>query len=1094
MRIVLDLQAAQSLSRYRGIGRYTLSLAKAFAGGASQHELYLALNGHDPDVVAGLIREFDGLVPRDRVRICELPGNIRACDLSNAWRRKLATAVYETFISSFEADFVWHGSLFEGWGDDTVTGLGSGYQDRRHMATLYDLIPMQYAEETFGNAWHRSWYYQRLALVKRCRMLFAISDHARREAMEALRIPGERIVAISGAAHETFVKTGMDAGEWAAWEEGIGLGRDFLLYAGGYDAHKNVGGLVSAYAMLPGSLRRMYPLVLAGHCRASAQRDLERHGRLQGLAGSELLFTGSVTDRQLAQLYSQCSGFVAPSLHEGLGLPVLEAMACGAPVVGSGTTGLAEVIGLPDAMFDPRSVSSMADKLLRLLTDSGFSETLREYARVQNKRFTWGKSASRALAAIEEAGKADRSSAASGVPRPRLYVVSPVPPIQSGIADYAARLLRELGAMYRVVLILDQHENTDPWVQANFPVRSWTWLRDQPRMDARILYHFGNSEFHTHMFELLRRHPGVVMLHDSLLGGVRNWMAEQGGEERQFLQALYESHGYRAILDDARDGRAATIDRYPMSADVLRLAQGVLVHSQHAVELCRRFFGRGAADRLVRIPFPVPARDTDRRAARTILRFQPDDLLVCSFGMLAPTKLNHRLVAAWAHSSLASRPDCHLVFVGERHRGAYGEQLHRDIEALPHSERVHVTDFVSARKYSDYLDAADFVVQLRSTSRGETSAALFDALSRGKATIVNAHGSAAELPDGKVLKLDDEFSDEELMEALEMLAESREMRDRLGGEAQTWVRQAHNPADVAARYRDVIEECACGPWRGEARRQLDDLHRAKDLEAPETESLAPDWKQAGEMLLVNEPRLGCPRVFLDVTSAATGDFGSAQGQAVQNLVSALLRIEQTKYRIEPVRLFHGRYLHATHFGFSAIGRGEVRIPETPVRPEYGDLFLGLDSSAGLACENGALLQRWHVLGMRMVFLVGERFAGQEGVNQSVNPPLQQTRWLEFVAQYADSLVCPSRDQVGDLQEWLCRYAPDGRTPPVVGYLHSGSVCSTIQAGDVPSVPGGDRDLAESWRKASEILWEMLLDAGHSHWFASPEGSSGTVTS
>src|SRR5699024_7063387 len=105
----------------------------------------------------------------------DLPGSIEAGNRERTWWRRQATAAYEVFLSRFNADFVWHGSLFEGWGDNAVTGLGTGCQDHRQIATLYDLIPLRYPEETFQEARQRDWYYRRLALVKRCRMLFAIS-------------------------------------------------------------------------------------------------------------------------------------------------------------------------------------------------------------------------------------------------------------------------------------------------------------------------------------------------------------------------------------------------------------------------------------------------------------------------------------------------------------------------------------------------------------------------------------------------------------------------------------------------------------------------------------------------------------------------------------------------------------------------------------------------------------------------------------------------------------------------------------------------------------------------------------------------------
>ena len=108
-----------------------------------------------------------------------------------------------------------------------------------------------------------------------------------------------------------------------------------------------------------------------------------------------------VTDDDLVALYSLCKLFVLPSLHEGFGLPALEAMACGAAVIGSNTTSIPEVIGRNDAMFDPSSAHAIARIMQRALTDQAFHESLRRHGLQQAKKFSWDITARRALKAFE---------------------------------------------------------------------------------------------------------------------------------------------------------------------------------------------------------------------------------------------------------------------------------------------------------------------------------------------------------------------------------------------------------------------------------------------------------------------------------------------------------------------------------------------------------------------------------------------------------------------------------------------------------------------------------------------------------------------
>ena len=104
--------------------------------------------------------------------------------------------------------------------------------------------------------------------------------------------------------------------------------------------------------------------------------------------------------------------------------------------------------------------------------------------------------------------------------RPRLAYVSPLPPEQSGIADYSAELIPELARHYDIDVIVDQPKVSDLEVVANCPVRDPAWFADNAASYDRILYHFGNSPFHKHMFDLLERFPGTVVLHDFFLSSV----------------------------------------------------------------------------------------------------------------------------------------------------------------------------------------------------------------------------------------------------------------------------------------------------------------------------------------------------------------------------------------------------------------------------------------------------------------------------------------------------------------------------------------------------------------------------------------------
>jgi len=185
----------------------------------------------------------------------------------------------------------------------------------------------------------------------------------------------------------------------------FGIPRPFILYTGGADERKNLPRLIEAYAALPTSLHTGHQLVFAGQMSDGKTAQFKHLACGAGLNADELVFTGYVTDKDLVQLYNLCKLYVFPSWHEGFGLPVLEAMACGAPVIGSNTTSLPEVIGLDEALFDPFDVQAIRDKIEHGLTDEAYLAHLRTHGLMQSKRFSWDSTAQRAIIAWEGLAK-----------------------------------------------------------------------------------------------------------------------------------------------------------------------------------------------------------------------------------------------------------------------------------------------------------------------------------------------------------------------------------------------------------------------------------------------------------------------------------------------------------------------------------------------------------------------------------------------------------------------------------------------------------------------------------------------------------------
>src|SRR6266513_1832852 len=257
MRIVVDLQACQTASRERGIGRYSLALARSMAGAAGSHEMWLALNGGFPESTDQIRYEFRDLIAKERIAVFATPAPVAEIEPSNAWRSRAAEAIRETFLADLAPDIVHVSSLFEGLVDDATTSIGLQRHAHASAVTLYDLIPLL-RPEVLPSAIANDWYGRKLESLKRSDILLAISNYARQEVTAELGVHADRVAVISTAASEHFRPLTFTQDEIASHRARFGLTKPFVLYAGGFDARKNVSNLIAAFGSLPLPMRADY--------------------------------------------------------------------------------------------------------------------------------------------------------------------------------------------------------------------------------------------------------------------------------------------------------------------------------------------------------------------------------------------------------------------------------------------------------------------------------------------------------------------------------------------------------------------------------------------------------------------------------------------------------------------------------------------------------------------------------------------------------------------------------------------------------------------------------------------------------------------
>ena len=226
---------------------------------------------------------------------------------------------------------------------------------------------------------------------KRADGLIAVSESSRNDAVRLLGIPQEKIQVIYPGVPEAYFSIDQRHVERVRAE--LRLGRRYLLYVGTIEPRKNVDLLLDAYGDLAPSISGEFDLVIAGSHGWASQATMRRLKN----SPPNVRYLGYVPESDLPALFAGAAAFVYPSLYEGFGFPVAQAMAAGVPVITSGVSSLPEISGGAAVLIDPRSRIELRDAIENLLTSPSRLTELSEKGRTQALRFSWPAAAARSL-------------------------------------------------------------------------------------------------------------------------------------------------------------------------------------------------------------------------------------------------------------------------------------------------------------------------------------------------------------------------------------------------------------------------------------------------------------------------------------------------------------------------------------------------------------------------------------------------------------------------------------------------------------------------------------------------------------------------
>ncbi|WP_457913557.1 glycosyltransferase [Candidatus Gillettellia adelgis] len=1020
------MQGLQAINAKRGIGQYTYYLVRNLLEVNKDHEVFLLLNSMLSKKINYIYSEFSAFLPKKNIVIWSGTGSVSAINKNNNIRREINEKIREACINKISPDILLITSLFEGLLDDAVTSVRCINSKIPTAIILYDLIPLIYKEIYLKNCVIKRWYLEKINHLRRANLLLSISNSSGYEAEKYLGFNKSNVINISADCSQRFKKIQLSENERLIISKRYSLNTSFILYTGGIDHRKNIAGLLKAFSLLPESLRKKHQLVIVCCMENRDRYRLNQLCREYKLDKTDVIFTGYIAKSELIVLYNICMFFIFPSWHEGFGLPILEAMRCGKAVIGGNLSSIPEVIANKEALFDPYNSQSIADKIEKILTDNDFKVSLEKHCALQAQAFSWAFSAKNTWKALEKLHENNLNCRRSLTPlivnRRRLAFISPLPPAKTGVASYSIELLAELSRHYIIDVIIEKNKKiTDLDIIASCNIRDMQFFEKHSERYERVLYHFGNSIFHGYMFKLLHDYPGVVVLHDFFISGVILHIDLVSAELPGMLtQELHKSEGWPAVLmrysaKDIND----VIYKYPCNISVLQNSLGVIAHSDFSRKLASLLYGYINPFDWAIIPLlRTPVYNVSRLHARQKLRINEKRFVVCSFGFLGPTKLNHKLLSAWLHSSLSVNKECLLIFVGENDQGSYGMNLLESIKKSNRGKRITITGWVSLTDYKTWLSAADIAVQLRGFSRGETSGAVLDCMNYGIATIVNANGSFADLDDGSVVKLSDEFLETDLIDALMLLYKDIDYREKLKATAVANIRILHQPRTCAEQYKMAIE-------RFYEHSDCSEKKLINDIFSDIHHDISGEYFNLATAIANNyEPEPRRKQILIDISEFVQRNAKSGIQRVVSAILKQLLHSAPCGWIVEAVysKESSRTYSYARNFTCQFLNIPSNWTQDSPIEMWQGDVFLGLDWQPSIILSNQKFFCEMYQRGIKVYFIVYDLLPILSSENFFPGAKDTYEKWLSFITQF-DGAICISQTVANELTHWIRYHYP-----------------------------------------------------------------------
>ncbi len=779
MRILIDGQTLSTTDINRGIGIYFLNVVYSLVKLAPKNDIFI---GTFDDYNSAYIRPIS-----NNIKIISLGKRL---EMNMQSREEYDSKIIE-IVKKYDIDIFWiPNPVMEN------VHLIKTKPSCKIVITLYDLIPLIF-EDVYLKNWPRNIsneYISKLIRIERISdIVVTISESTKKDLIDILEIDPLKLEIIYPGIKKNFI------GHHS--EEKNLDNKEYLLYVGGFDQRKNMENAVLSFKNLIEKYDYKYlDFIIVCQYNDKTPGFLNFLNFLKRIGiYKRIKLTGYIPEKELTELYKNAKAFFFPSLYEGFGLPILEAMMAGIPIAASNTSSIPEVLDGAGLLFDPENIDDMVEKLNIVLSNKAIAYYLREKGKNRASQFSWDQSAREILQIF--ANLTPSSGECSS--KMKLAYFSCLSPLRSGISDYSEELLPYLSKYIDIDIYIDSgYRPSNKKITDKFRVFNYKEIKNKIDQYDAILYQMGNGKFHTFMYETLMIYKGIVVFHDIFMHGLISEMTITKGYKKEYIEEFKYCYGEKGkiVAENAIKSGSYPYFEYPLLKRMLDNSLGAIVHSEFGKNI---ILGEKKDINIVKInqPMPMSKNTLDKNIIRKNLRIGKDDIIIVSFGHIFPHKRIDRAIGAFAefHKKF---PNSKYFLIGQSHDNGNLDQL---IEKLGIKNHVIFTGFLPLEKAMEYITAADICINLRYPTAGETSSSALRVLGIGRPIVVSNVGWFSELPDNCSAKVDiDNYEEDLILEYLNVLISNEKLRIKMGENAKNYILNECDPEKIAHEYYTFI--------------------------------------------------------------------------------------------------------------------------------------------------------------------------------------------------------------------------------------------------------------------------------------------------